>query len=88
MYRTEENHYYTFMIGLDPELKGITVGLYSLGLNMEAKAGSNLFPITGWGALNGLLKVPHNRLNAYKPIPIKLESSGLYNYWPRFLYIC
>jgi len=88
VYRTEESHYYAFMTGLDPELKGIAVGLCSPGLVIEAKAGSNLLPIRGWGASNGLLEVPHGPLKACKPIPIELEKGGLYDHQSRFLYAC
>jgi hypothetical protein len=68
------------MTGLDPKLKGVAVGLCSPELNMVLKAGSNLHPIKGWWASNGLLEIPHGALKDCKSIDIVLEKGGLYDH--------
>lgn len=68
------------MTGLDPELKGVAVGLCSPDLSMVLKAGSNLLPVRGWWASNGLLEMPHGALKDCKPIDIVLEKGGLYDH--------
>jgi hypothetical protein len=67
------------MTGLDPELKGVAVGLCSPDLSMVVKAGSNLLPVGGWWASNGLLEMPGGALKDCKPIDVELEKGGLYD---------
>jgi hypothetical protein len=88
VYRTEANHYYAFMTGLGPELIGVAVGLCSPEFNMELRAGSNLLPIRGWWASNGLLEMPPVPLRACETIDIALEKGGLYDHRPHFLRAC
>ncbi|OAL57278.1 hypothetical protein IQ07DRAFT_638627 [Pyrenochaeta sp. DS3sAY3a] len=77
VYRTDANHIYAFMTGLNPELKAVVVQLWSPQSCMLVYGGSQLLRIKGFNASNGLLEVPYAPLKQCKPIEVNMEKGGL-----------
>jgi len=77
VYRTDSNHIYAFMTGLNTELKAIVVQLWSPQSSMVVYDGSHLLPIRGFNASNGLLEIPYAPLKQCKSTNVELEKGGL-----------
>ncbi|PVH91196.1 hypothetical protein DM02DRAFT_678204 [Periconia macrospinosa] len=77
VYRTDANHIYAFMTGLNTELKAVVVQLLSPQSSMVVYGGSQSLQIKGFNASNGLLEIPYAPLKKCKPIEVNMEKGGL-----------